>query len=116
MPRFTISHHTGSKEGDHYDLFLEDGDKLRTWRIQDPNFDTEQDAIEIDPHRKDYLDFEGEISGNRGRVRIVETGEYTAEGWSTDLVVVELRGRRDSVNVRMERMAEHSRTWFVEVD
>ena len=26
MPRFTISHHTGSKDGDHYDLMLEHGE------------------------------------------------------------------------------------------
>ena len=33
MPRFTISQHTGSKDGDHYDLMLEHGDSLKTWRL-----------------------------------------------------------------------------------
>jgi len=93
MPRFTISHHTGSKDGDHYDLMLEHGDGLRTWRLVNTAFQAFQVARQIKDHRKTYLDFEGEISGERGRVKIWDTGTYTIDDWKDDRIQVALVGR-----------------------
>jgi len=93
MPRFTISHHTGSKDGDHYDLMLEHGDGLRTWRLVNTAFQAFQVARQIKEHRKTYLDFEGEISGERGRVKIWDTGTYTIDEWKDDRIQVALVGR-----------------------
>ena len=93
MPRFTISHHTGSKDGDHYDLMLEHGDGLRTWRLVNTAFQAFQVARQIKEHRKTYLDFEGEISGDRGRVKIWDTGSYTIDDWKDDRIQVALVGR-----------------------
>ena len=93
MPRFTISHHTGSKDGDHYDLMLEQGEALRTWRLQNTAFLTAQPAKEIEPHRKMYLDYEGEVSGERGRVKIFDTGRYAADVWREDRILLALSGR-----------------------
>jgi hypothetical protein len=94
MPRFTVSHHTGSKEGDHYDLMLEVGEALRTWRLRTPAFAAPQTARAIPDHRKTYLDYEGEVSGGRGRVRIWDTGLYTADEWTPSRVQVGLVGRQ----------------------
>jgi len=93
MPRFTISHHTGSKDGDHYDLMLEHDDGLRTWRLVNTAFQAFQVARQIKEHRKTYLDFEGEISGERGRVKIWDTGTYTIDEWKDDRIQVALVGR-----------------------
>ncbi|HLY75310.1 MAG TPA: DNA polymerase ligase N-terminal domain-containing protein [Planctomycetota bacterium] len=93
MPRFTISHHTGSKDGDHYDLMLEFGDGLRTWRLVNTAFQVFQIARQIKDHRKTYLDFEGEISGERGRVKIWDTGNYSIDEWKDDRIQVALVGR-----------------------
>jgi hypothetical protein len=93
MPRFTISHHTGSKDGDHYDLMLEFGDGLRTWRLVNTAFQAFQIARQIKDHRKTYLDFEGEISGERGRVKIWDTGTYSIDEWKDDRIQVALVGR-----------------------
>lgn len=93
MPRFTISHHTGSKDGDHYDLMLEHGDGLRTWRLVNTAFQAFQVARQIKDHRKTYLDFEGEISGDRGRVKIWDTGTYTIDDWKDDRIQVAIVGR-----------------------
>jgi hypothetical protein len=93
MPRFTISHHTGSKDGDHYDLMLEFGDGLRTWRLVNTAFQAFQVARQIKDHRKSYLDFEGEISGERGRVKIWDTGSYSIDEWKDDRIQVALVGR-----------------------
>ncbi len=94
MPRFTISHHTGSKEGDHFDLMLEEGEVLRTWRLRTASFAAPQEARAIKDHRKLYLDFEGEISGERGRVRIWDTGVYTADEWTEKRIQAGLVGRQ----------------------
>lgn len=93
MPRFTISHHTGSKDGDHYDLMLEHGDGLRTWRLVNTAFQSFQIARQIKDHRKSYLDYEGEISGERGRVKIWDTGTYGVDEWKDDRIQVALVGR-----------------------
>lgn len=93
MPRFTISHHTGSKDGDHYDLMLEHGEGLRTWRLVNTAFQAFQIARQIKDHRKSYLDFEGEVSGDRGRVKIWDTGTYTVDEWKDDRIQVALVGR-----------------------
>jgi hypothetical protein len=93
MPRFTISQHTGSKDGDHYDLMLEHGDGLRTWRLVNTAFQASQIARQIKDHRKSYLDFEGEISGERGRVKIWDSGNYSIDEWKDDRIQVALVGR-----------------------
>jgi hypothetical protein len=93
MHRFTISHHTGSKEGDHYDLMLEQGDTLKTWRLSNTAFLVSQVARQIKDHRKTYLDYEGEISGDRGRVKIWDTGTYSVDEWKEDRIQVALVGR-----------------------
>lgn len=93
MPKFTISHHTGSKDGDHYDLMLEHGEGLRTWRLVNTAFQVFQVARQIKDHRKSYLDYEGEITGDRGRVKIWDTGTYTIDEWRDDRIQVALVGR-----------------------
>jgi len=93
MPKFTISHHTGSKDGDHYDLMLEHGEGLRTWRLVNTAFQVFQVARQIKDHRKSYLDYEGEITGDRGRVKIWDTGTYTIDDWRDDRIQVALVGR-----------------------
>ena len=91
--RFTISHHTGSKDGDHYDLMLEHGDTLKTWRLANTAFLVSQVARQIKDHRKTYLDYEGEVSGDRGKVKIWDTGTYTIDEWKDDRIQVALVGR-----------------------
>lgn len=93
MPRFTISRHTDSAEGDHYDLMLEHGDALRTWRVLNTAFGTPQPAKQVQEHRKLYLDYEGEISGGRGRVKIFDTGSFGVDEWQEDRIQVALVGR-----------------------
>lgn len=59
----------------HWDLFIEDGDVLRAWRIP-PEVDWTQaiPAKTNAPHRKAYLTYEGPVSGGRGAVRRVLSG------------------------------------------
>lgn len=105
MPRFTISRHTGSKEGDHFDLMLEHGEALKTWRISSPAFQSKQPAHLIKDHRKTYLDYEGEVSGKRGKIEIWDTGTYAAEWWTEARILIALTGKQFKGRVLLEAPA-----------
>lgn len=77
--RYTISRHETSS-GAHYDLFLENGDVLRTWRLGAPPETGEVRAEPIGDHRVAYLEYEGPVSGDRGAVSIHSTGYYRLNG------------------------------------
>ena len=111
MPRFTISRHTGAKEGDHFDLMLEHGDALKTWRIASPAFQAKQPAHPIKDHRKSYLDYEGEVSGKRGKVEIWDSGTYSPEVWSEARILVALTGKQFKGRILLEAPKEPDQDW-----
>lgn len=111
MPRFTISRHTGSKEGDHFDLMLEHGEALKTWRIGSPAFQAKQAAQLIKDHRKTYLDYEGEVSGKRGKVEIWDSGTYASEVWTDARILVALTGKQFKGRILLEATADPAADW-----
>lgn len=91
MPRFVLLEHRWN--GVHWDLMFEVGDVLRTWAIDAPIVPgADLPARALGDHRRVYLEYEGEISGNRGTVRRVDQGRYTPEIWDEDQVRVLLEG------------------------
>ena len=71
--KFVVLHHTGVDEP-HYDLMFEatPGDTLCTFRLNEwpiAESPTIQLATELEPHRREYLEYEGPVAGNRGEVR-----------------------------------------------
>jgi len=78
MPRFVILYHQ-SQAGDHWDVMLEADSALTTWSIPalcPSGASFVCPATALPPHRKHYLDYEGDIAGNRGTVTRVDTGTY----------------------------------------
>src|SRR5262245_29754294 len=104
MPRYTISQHTNGPEADHLDLFLQVDGALKSWRIERTIFDAPQAATRTEDHRESYLDFEGPVSKNRGQVKIWDTGDYSADIWTDQRIVVALRGRRLKARLRLDRL------------
>ena len=91
MPRFVLLEHRW--DGIHWDFMLEDGDVLRTWAIDAPIVpDTELPARVLPDHRRIYLEYQGEVSGNRGSVRRVDAGTYSVLSWKEDRVLVRVEG------------------------
>ena len=93
MPRYVILEHDHPSL--HWDLMLEGETGLRTWRLAaPPELGKIIAATSIFIHRREYLDYEGPVSGNRGRVVRWDHGTFrrlkTAEG----RLLVELRGLR----------------------
>jgi len=91
MPRFVLLEHCWN--GVHWDLMLETGEVLRTWAIDAPVVaGADLPARALAHHRRVYLDYEGDVSGNRGTVRRIDEGVYTAEVWEEGRVRVRLEG------------------------
>lgn len=89
--RFVVLEHRW--DGVHWDLMLDTGEALRTWAIDAPIVaGRDLPARDLADHRRVYLDYEGEISGNRGTVRRVDRGVYEVRLWTPERVRVRLAG------------------------
>lgn len=109
MPRFVILEHDFPIL--HWDLMLEWGSTLRTWRLsRPPAVDLIVDAEASFDHRPIYLDYEGPISGNRGCVRRWEWGTFSwvAESRETAALTFDLVGQRLK---GMGRLVERAGRW-----
>jgi hypothetical protein len=93
MPRFVILEHDHPQL--HWDLMLETGSVLRTWRLAEPPVEGKPIlATAIGDHRSFYLDYEGPVSGDRGCVVRWDSGTYEAMVSTEDEVQVRLLGRK----------------------
>jgi hypothetical protein len=77
MNRFVVHKHT--QEGQtHWDLMLEWGDKLKTWRLENPPEKLaaqKNKAIPIFDHDKKFLTYQGPVNNGKGTVEIVDEGK-----------------------------------------
>ncbi len=75
MPRFVVLTHDHPFL--HWDLMLDNGEALRTWRLsRPPDADDDVSAEPLADHRRAYLDYEGPVSGGRGEVRRWDAGDF----------------------------------------
>jgi hypothetical protein len=104
--RFVILHHRLA-DGEHWDLMLERGEVLATWRLPlEPRDATclPMTVHRIGDHRKAYLDYEGPVSRNRGYVTRVDQGEWTPVEERSDCFAFDLNGAQlhGSFEIRRE--------------
>jgi DNA polymerase Ligase (LigD) len=95
----------------HWDLLLEVGEVAWTWRLLDePGPDREIRAERIGDHRLLYLDYEGPVSGDRGRVARWDAGTYRVTDESESEITVVLTGSRSEWTIQLSRFRETSRS------
>jgi DNA polymerase ligase (LigD)-like protein len=115
MPRFVILRHEtppGYERPTHFDLMLEWGDALRTWALPAfPQVGKSVEAEELAPHRRAYLDFEGEVSAGRGTVTRTAAGEYELLESAPDLVCLQLTSPELAGTLRMVRLSRDAALW-----
>jgi hypothetical protein len=96
MPRFVVLFHqtpAGYPRQAHYDLMLEDGNVLRTWALDALPAARETVLAErLRDHRAAYLDYEGDVAGDRGSVSRVDLGEYETVEETLGRLVIQIRG------------------------
>ncbi|MHC4149534.1 MAG: DNA polymerase ligase N-terminal domain-containing protein [Planctomycetota bacterium] len=76
--RFVIQEHTRSRDV-HWDLMLEFGDILQTYRLKEAPDKVLRHAVnakKIFDHPLKFLTYEGPVNNGRGSVRIIEAGTY----------------------------------------
>jgi hypothetical protein len=112
MPRFVLLEHDHPHR--HWDLLLEAGSILRSWRLSAPPGSADVILVEPTPdHRLLYLDYEGPVSGDRGSVRRWDAGTFEWDQDSELRIGVRLSGQR----LRGLLLIEASRaTWRTYVD
>lgn len=109
MPRFAILDH--DHPFPHWDFLLEAGDVLRAWRLlSEPARGTVVRAEPLPDHRLHYLDYEGPVSGGRGRVVRWDAGTFDWEADCPDEIRIRMAGGRMTGAVTLCR-TEGGWTW-----
>jgi hypothetical protein len=135
MPRFVLLYHEcppGYDRPSHWDLMLEAGGSLRTWALlqlprgwesaqshtasiypecADVSSKSSVDAEPLGDHRRDYLEYEGPISAERGQVTRVDAGSFETLSESQQHWQVELRGGRLSGEVILAASKANANGW-----
>jgi hypothetical protein len=109
MLRFVVLHHHLSSSDAHYDLMLEteagtdrEQKALRTLATETDAFPGNGTRLrELPPHRRHYLDYEGEISDNRGTVQRADAGTWELDADEDGDLWLRLRGNRLSGRYRI---------------
>jgi hypothetical protein len=138
MPRFVLLYHdcpTSNPRSSHCDLMLEADGKLRTWALSElpcswgatagrvpAGCSSADSGVRIAPantvaaqqiaaHRLTYLSYEGPVSGDRGTVTRLDSGEYVSQEESPNQWVLKLTGHLIRGNVTLRRFAPDAPTW-----
>ena len=93
--RFVVQEHT-TPEGVHWDLMLEQGQSLLTFRLTTPPTQlatAPTAATKIPDHPLRFLTYEGPVQNNTGRVRIVERGTFQIQRQTATQIAFTLRGQ-----------------------
>lgn len=93
--KFVIQKHTRAGEV-HWDLMLETGPVLETYRLglpPDKLLQKRANAVKIFDHPSKFLTYEGSVNKGKGSVKIAETGTYRLLSESENCRQLQLNGR-----------------------
>ncbi|MCL5279060.1 MAG: hypothetical protein M1376_04040 [Planctomycetes bacterium] len=92
--RFVVQEHT-TPDGVHWDLMLEKGEVLATFRLEQPpeaaSVGTVR-ATKIFDHPVKFLTYEGPVQKGTGKVRIVDRGTCDVLAEGEDVITLTLHG------------------------
>jgi hypothetical protein len=102
--RYVILRHEGIALP-HFDLMFETapGSLLATWRSDAWPIEEPTPLLRLGDHRREYLTYEGAISGNRGHVRHVESGRMMYELQTEAHVVLKLMAGNVTRGLELQR-------------
>ncbi|HEX2474713.1 MAG TPA: DNA polymerase ligase N-terminal domain-containing protein [Lacipirellulaceae bacterium] len=138
MPRFVLLYHEcppAYERASHWDLMLEAGESLRTWALFQlpqewqaaqsytaslvptctaPSTENIVGAELLGDHRRDYLEYEGPVSGQRGQVTRIDAGTYETHSESPQHWTIELSGR--SLQGTATLTADYAENWTLTLE
>lgn len=113
MPAYVVLHHRSGPENclprrakDHFDWLFDHGEALWTWAtdsLPEPSKPATMSAVRLADHRREYLRYEGPLSGQRGEVARVEWGVFEVRRAESAHYEFALRGDRAGT-VTLQRM------------
>lgn len=99
--RFTVLHHTGLAQP-HFDLLLEAAPDQLLLAFRLMQWPAVAERVErLADHRRIYLDYEGPISGGRGSVRRVCTGQCVIREKTERAIVVDLDDEKKGMTLEL---------------
>jgi hypothetical protein len=113
--RFVVLRHEES-EGAHYDLMIQTGEVLATWKCPNPPESVEMRGVglrRIADHRLRYLEYEGPLSEGRGFVTRYDQGPCTLHERSDEYHYVTFQGRRLRGRFELRRGSADPQLWFL---
>jgi hypothetical protein len=93
--KFVVQRHEKQDSPVHWDLMLEAGDILETFRIDRPPEEWGNEPIEAEKifdHPQKFLNYEGPVNKGTGNVIIAETGTYRLQTRDENRLALELSG------------------------
>ncbi len=92
--RFVVQEHT-TPDGIHWDLMLEEGEVLTTFRLEKPPAAASVGTVratKIFDHPVKFLTYEGPVQKGTGKVRIVDRGTCDVSAEGDDVIALRLQG------------------------
>jgi len=112
--RFVIHKHT--REGQvHWDLMIEFGDKLKTWRLENPPEKLATETTKATPifdHDKKFLTYQCPVNNGKGTVEIVDEGNCTIELTAEINMKINFQGK---ILGEVFRLFQQENNWFFEL-
>jgi bifunctional non-homologous end joining protein LigD len=95
VKKFVVQRHERQNEPTHWDLMLEAGDFLETYRIGKPpeQWGSEPiEAVRIFDHPLKFLTYEGSVNKGKGSVKIADSGTYCVVSQNENQLILEISG------------------------
>jgi hypothetical protein len=111
--RYVILHHR-EQTGDHWDIMLEHGDALATWKLDADPLGARALPVQgtrIEDHRKAYLEYTGAVSGDRGHVERKDSGACRILRAEDDEWAFTLAEGRLAGSFRLRQSKQHPAVW-----
>lgn len=111
--RFATLRHT-DKQGDHFDLLIDAGRSLATWKCPQPPewaVDSSLICVRLKDHRRLYLDYEGPLTEDRGTVHRYDQGECLIHERTASRWELTFRGQRLAGRFALEALSDDGDDW-----
>lgn len=111
--RYVVLFHR-QQAGDHFDLMIENGETLATWKMEQPSENATAEGIScrrLGGHRREYLEYEGPISGERGSVTRHDEGQCEFEKQDESVWCGRFDGKKLSWRFELRRGDVDVETW-----
>lgn len=118
--RFVVLYHQmppRDGRGNHWDFMLEEHDALTAWALDAVPELSEKSipCVQLPPHRKHYLDYEGPVSNDRGTVKRYDIGTFEWIERSESKVVVRINGERLTGEIEITRDLGSDHAWVFRI-